>query len=182
MECSGVIYDTINCAINRTTTDCTSLKLVFSNSSLQTQKLAKKFLEKLKGKNLICLYGQLGSGKTTFVQGLAKALGVKKRVVSPTFILLREYEVTSHQSPVARKENSWELETGGWQRLTHLDCYRIESEQDLKSFDLKELWEDKKNLVVIEWAEKLKKILPKERIDIKFEYVGRNKRRILISC
>jgi len=150
-----------------------------SNSPLQTQEFAKKVLTKLKGKNPICLYGELGSGKTTFVQGLARALGVKKRVISPTFILMRSYQlpVTSYQ-----KRGDWRLATGDWQHLIHLDCYRIESEKDLKSFDLKELCEDKKNLVVIEWAEKLKKILPKGRIDIEFEYAGRNKRKILISC
>lgn len=138
-----------------------------SQSSQETKELAKEILKDLSS-NLICLYGPLGSGKTTFVQGLARALGIKKRIISPTFILLREYDIKSLKFKI---KNS---------KLIHLDCYRINSEEDIKSIDLSELWSDNKNLVVIEWAEKLKRILPKQRIDIKFEHVSKNKRKITI--
>ena len=152
-----------------------------SNSPLQTKKIASKILPKLKGKNIICLYGELGAGKTTFVQGLAKALGIKKRLTSPTFILLKEYKVASHQPPATRMGINWKLETGNWKHLIHVDCYRLASEKDLKSIDLTEIWEDKQNLVIIEWAEKFSQILPRQRIDIKFEHTGKNKRKITID-
>lgn len=151
---------------------------MITNSPSETQQLAGKILSKLKDRNIVCLYGELGAGKTTFVQGLAKALGIEKRVISPTFILLREYEVASRQLPVARRKNNWKLVAGNWKHLLHLDCYRIDSEEDFKSIDLKELWQDKNNLVVIEWTERIAKILPKERIDIKFEYISENEREI----
>lgn len=142
---------------------------LISSSVEETQKLAKKILPSLKNKNLICLYGSLGSGKTTFVQGLAQALGIKRKVISPTFVLLRSYTIkNSHSSATT------------FQSLIHIDCYRVSSEKDIRSIDLIELLSDPKNLIIIEWAEKIKKILPKERIDIKFKHINENKRKITI--
>lgn len=133
-----------------------------SKSVSETHKIAENLLKNLNNTNLLCLYGELGAGKTTFVQGLAKGLGIKKRVISPTFVMMREYKISSCLI------------------LYHIDLYRVESENDLKSIDLEELWSDSKNLVVIEWAEKIKPILPKKRIDVKFSYVSQSKREIEI--
>jgi len=130
----------------------------YSSSVKETHKLAEKILKEIKS-NLICLYGDLGSGKTTFTQGLAKALGVKGRVISPSFVLVREYETKT-------------------QKLIHIDCYRLRSEKDFKAMDLEELWSDPENLVIIEWAGKVKNILPKKRLDIYFKYLDKNKREI----
>jgi len=137
-----------------------------SKSVSETHKIANNLLENLDNTNLLCLYGELGAGKTTFVQGLAKTLGIKKRVISPTFVMMREYPM---KLPITH-----------YSLLIHIDLYRIESEEDVISLDLKELWANRKNLVVIEWAEKIKPILPKKRIDVKFEYVSQNKRKIEI--
>ena len=142
---------------------------LISSSVEETQKLAKKILPSLKNKNLICLYGSLGSGKTTFVQGLAQALGIKKRIISPTFILAREYKIAKFSNPNFQ-----------FSKFFHIDCYRVSSEKDIRSIDLIELLSDPKNLIIIEWAEKIKKILPKERIDIKFKHINENKRKITI--
>lgn len=140
-----------------------------SDSIKETHKISEKVLKGISC-NLICLYGDLGAGKTTFVQGLAKALGVKKRVISPTFVLIREYRIKLlYPSPIIH-----------YSLLTHIDLYRVESDKDVQSLDLSELWSDPKNLVVIEWAEKIKSILPKKRIDVKFSYVSQDKRRIEI--
>ena len=117
--------------------------------------------------NLVCLYGDLGSGKTTFVQGLAKKLGVKEEVISPSFNLIREYKINS------KKLSSFKY-------LVHIDCYRLNSNKDFKSVDVKEYWQNKRNLVVIEWAEKVKSILPKQRLDLEFFHVDQNKRRIKV--
>ncbi len=160
---------------------------MISSSVKETHSIAKKLLGNLPT-NLLCLYGELGAGKTTFVQGLAKALGIKKRVLSPSFVLVREYSAarsqqpaTSGQKPAARSQQDWKQATGNWQLLYHIDCYRLSSKDDLKSIDLKEFWSNPKNLVVIEWAERIKNILPKKRVDVRFEYMGGKKRRIMVN-
>lgn len=146
-----------------------------SNSVTETHTFAKELLSEL-STNLICLYGELGAGKTTFVQGLARALGIKKRILSPSFVLVREYKINV-KSPFDSAQGRRQLKV---KNLHHIDCYRINSEQDIKSIDLKEIWSDPANLVVVEWAERVQKILPQKRIDIKFEYIGEKKREISV--
>src|SRR4030042_4237719 len=81
---------------------------------------------------ILALSGDLGSGKTTFTQGFAEGLGIKSRVISPTFILMRKYG-----------------------DFYHLDLYRLENniEGEIKNLGIKDIWEDKKNIMIIEWAE-----------------------------
>ena len=103
---------------------------------------------------IIGLEGELGSGKTTFIQGMAKGLEIKEKITSPTFVIMRRY---------------------GW--FCHIDCYRLNSPQDLLDLGFKEII-SQPNIVVIEWAEKIKKILPKDTFWIKFEYLDKDKRMI----
>lgn len=133
-----------------------------TNSFQETQAISRKFAEELKTGDVVALYGDLGGGKTTFVQELAKELGIKKRIISPTFIIVRSYG----------------LGVGGFY---HIDLYRIESEKDLKGLGIEEIINNKNNIVAIEWAEKLGKGLPKKRWDIRFEYLGEDKRKITIN-
>ena len=144
-----------------------------SKSVSETHKIANNLLNNLNNANLLCLYGELGAGKTTFVQGLAKGLGIKKRVISPTFVMMREYNIPKFSIFIRQPADQFSI-------FYHIDLYRAESEKDIKSIDLKELWFDPKNLVVIEWAEKIKPVLPKKRIDVKFSYASQNKREIEI--
>jgi len=137
---------------------------ILTKSAKQTQKLGEGLAYRLKGGEIIGLIGELGSGKTTFVQGLAKGLGIKKRVLSPTFIFVRPYNLF----PIPYT-------------LFHIDLYRIKTSEDAKDLGLEEIWSDPKNIVVIEWAEKIKDILPEKTIKIYFEYLGEKKRRIIIS-
>lgn len=116
-----------------------------------------------KGIRAVCLYGELGSGKTTFVQGFAKALCVTVRLLSPTFIIVRRYQ---------RHDNS------GF--LYHLDLYRMESAKDLSGLGLQEILADPDSIVLIEWAEKLGSLLPKKRIDVRFIVAEDGKHSILI--
>src|SRR4030042_7174150 len=134
-------------------------QIYLTDSPQKTQALAGKLIGPVSKQNLICLYGELGSGKTTFIQGLAQALSIKEKVISPTFILMREYQI------------SYKLQVTSYKFFVHIDCYRIESEKDVKGIDFAELWQDKRNLVVIEWADRIKKILPKERLDICFPHI-----------
>lgn len=142
---------------------------VLTHSARETQKLGETISADLKkgsaSRRILALYGELGSGKTTFIQGLAKGLGVKKRVISPTFVFIREYLIS--YLPSAKT-------------LYHVDLYRIEKIEDTRGLGLEEIFSDKKAIVVIEWADRIKEILPKKRTDIHFEYLGENKRKVKI--
>jgi len=108
----------------------------------------------------LALTGDLGSGKTTFVQGLAEGLGFAGRIISPTFILMRKYP-----------------------GFYHVDLYRFEENvaQEVENIGLTDIWGKDKNIVVIEWAEKIKDLIPPKANWIKFEDMGEDKRRIIIE-
>ena len=113
----------------------------------------------------------MGSGKTTFVQGLAEGLGIKQRIISPTFILVRKYALEL-------KAKSSKLKA-----FYHIDLYRLEEniEAEVRNLGLEEIWQNPENIVVIEWAEKIKSMIPKKAKWIKFENLGVDKRKIIIS-
>ncbi|MCL5970890.1 MAG: tRNA (adenosine(37)-N6)-threonylcarbamoyltransferase complex ATPase subunit type 1 TsaE [Patescibacteria group bacterium] len=133
-----------------------------TNRSEETKLLGEKFAKKLKTGDFLAFYGNLGSGKTTFIQGLAKGLGIKRRIISPTFIIVRHYK----------------LEKGNFY---HVDLYRAQTKNDLLSVGLGEVIEDENNIVALEWAEKMKELLPKKRIELHFKYMDENKREIIIK-
>jgi len=138
-------------------------RIINTKNLRQTQEFALEFAKNLKGGDILCLYGDLGSGKTSFVQGLAKGLGINRRIISPTFIIARHYEM-------------------GNLNFYHIDLYRTQTTQDLLSIGLDEILENNSNIVAIEWAEKLNELLPKKRIDLKFEYIDEEKRKITIQA
>lgn len=146
------------------------MKVFITNNFEETQKLGEEFarshLARLK-RTPIALYGELGSGKTTFVQGLAKGLGIKRRIISPTFVLVREHRIKNYELRIMN--------------FYHIDLYRIEGERDLKSLGLEEIIKDSQNIVAIEWAEKMGKLLPRKRWNIKFDYLDGQRRKIWIS-
>ena len=113
---------------------------------------------------VVCLYGELGSGKTTFAQGFAKGLGIPSRLLSPTFIIVRRYEVP-------QTENF----------LYHLDLYRISGAQELAGLGIAEILADSGSFVLIEWAEKLENQLPKHRIDVVLKALDDGRHSIWIS-
>ncbi len=118
-------------------------------STQETQALGEELAHNLTV-NVICLYGELGSGKTTFSQGFARRLGFLQRLLSPTFILMRSYDLPDSL------------------KLLHLDLYRLSGEQEIFDLGFTEAAQDSKNILLIEWAEKLGKLLPGKRIDIHF--------------
>lgn len=130
----------------------------------QTQNLAKRIVGELENGEILALYGGLGSGKTTFVQGLARGLGIKKRILSPTFTLIRPYTV--HYTPYT---------------FYHIDLYRVEKIDEVYGLGLEEVFHDKNAIVAVEWAEKIKKMLPPKRWEIYFEYLDNDKRKIAIK-
>lgn len=134
-----------------------------STSALATKQLAPKILKQLPPRHILALFGDLGSGKTTFTQGLAQALGITKRLISPTYVLMREYPIKNH--PI-------------YNSMLHLDLYRLPSSADLKSIDLDELISNPHALVVIEWAEKAKISLPPHQA-IHFKIIDEYSREII---
>lgn len=120
----------------------------------------------------MALSGNLGSGKTTFIQGLAKGLGIKQRIISPTFILLREYVLKNVKTKKRKNRNFY-----------HIDLYRLENnvEEELRNLGIEEVWGKRENIVAIEWAEKVKRMLPKSTTWINFEDLGDDRRKILVT-
>lgn len=116
---------------------------VFSNLSL------------LKTATVIALHGELGAGKTTFTKAFAKLLGVASPVTSPTFVLMKTYDIGTHEY---------------FKTLVHIDAYRLESSAEASPLRLSELFSDPQNLICIEWAERIANILPKDRLDITFAH------------
>lgn len=138
------------------------MRKIFKSKFLEdTKKIAISVADSLGSYRVICLYGEMGAGKTTFVKAFAKHLGVSSRVLSPTYTFVRRYEF-------------------GSKKLYHVDAYRIEdSQSDIES--LAEIISQDNTIVLIEWAEKIQKILPEERIDIEFSYNRDNVREIIIT-
>lgn len=128
-----------------------------TQSVAQTQKLGEAFGNSfLTGEGsgtarILCLWGELGSGKTTFVQGLAKGLGIATRLLSPTFIIVRRHDIP---------------ETAGV--LYHLDLYRIVSSESVAAIGFTDMIREPESLVVVEWPERLGNLLPERHIDIRF--------------
>ena len=132
---------------------------VTSNNEYDTIELAQN-LESEKFPNMIiCLTGDLGSGKTVFAKGFANALGISEVVNSPTFTIIKEY-----------------LE--GEMPLYHMDVYRLDGVTD--GIGIEEYF-TKGGVVIIEWADTIKDILPKERLDIKFKIVDEEKRVLIFT-
>lgn len=156
---------------------------IVTHSPRETQKLGEKISADLKPGSILALYGELGSGKTTFIQGIARGLGIKKRVISPTFVFIRQYGISFKTPRRCRETASAKAPPPRWSKgstLYHVDLYRINGATEAKGLGLEETFSDKKGIVVIEWADRIKEILPKKRTDIYFEYLGENKRKIKI--
>lgn len=124
------------------------MKQYASKSAIQTRQIASDLARKIKS-SVIALEGELGVGKTTFIQGFAQGLGIKDKIISPTFVLIRQ-----HPIPVSDKT------------LFHIDLYRLEKGLDINNLGLKDIWLNPKNVVLIEWAEKIENYLPQNTIRI----------------
>jgi tRNA threonylcarbamoyladenosine biosynthesis protein TsaE len=134
-----------------------------SSSAEQTKQIAEELAKNTTG-NIFALNGELGAGKTIFVQGFARGLGIKDKIISPTFVLMRQ-----HYIPAQKKV------------LYHIDLYRLENLKDIKNLGLEEIWSDQNSIVLIEWAEKIKTLLPKNTVTIRLEKTAEDKRLITIE-
>ncbi len=164
-------------------------KTIVTKSLEETQDFARNMAQELSGGEVLLLFGDLGAGKTTFIQGLAEGLGITQRIISPTFLIMRSYIIPfSFSSPQSlsfpRKRESIQRIGSpikpGMTTLYHLDLYRINSEDDLEGLGIREILDDKNSIVAIEWPEKLGHFLPKKRIELHFTNFSEKERKITV--
>jgi tRNA threonylcarbamoyladenosine biosynthesis protein TsaE len=125
---------------------------IITKSTQETKKWANKYAQSLQGGEIIGLIGDLGAGKTTFSQGLATGLMVKQNVNSPTYVIMKIYQINNSKSKI--------------KNLVHIDAYRLESSADLEAIGALEYFGREDTVVLIEWANKIKGVLPRETIFI----------------
>lgn len=135
------------------------MQTFISNSIDDTGRIASDLADQIRGGGVVALTGELGAGKTTFVQEFAKALKMNEKIISPTFVLIRQYNIPNTI-----------------QMLYHLDLYRLENGFD--NIGLGDLFSEKGSIVLIEWAEKITDELPRNTVMVKLENLGKNKRKI----
>jgi tRNA threonylcarbamoyladenosine biosynthesis protein TsaE len=164
-----------------------------SKNTENTEEIAKEFTKViLPNKNsavVVCLYGDLGTGKTTFSQFLAKNLGVKRKVNSPTFVIMKKYELPSQNvsknflanktKPVSAGENFHKH--SGFKYLYHLDAYRLKNHKELLVLGWEELILNPENLILIEWPENVIKAIPKKHHKIHISHTKQGHRSFKIK-
>jgi tRNA threonylcarbamoyl adenosine modification protein YjeE len=115
---------------------------------------------------IVTLSGDLGSGKTTFAQGVARALGVSEHVTSPTFVLEKIYDLNDQP----------------FERLVHIDAYRLEGPNELAQLGFDALAEDPKNIILIEWPERVAEAIPSHAQIVRCEFVNENTREVAFEA
>jgi len=149
------------------------MKEYFLKSKKETKKIAQDFAQQIiKKKNkkavIISLEGDLGSGKTTFLQGFAKEIGVEDIIKSQSFVIMKKYPILNKKGDITFKF------------FYHFDVYRIQNPREILALGFKDIIKDPRNIVAIEWGDKIKKILPPQTIRLKFKYQDKNGRKIIL--
>src|SRR4030042_4265403 len=139
--------------------------IFITTNAKQTRKLGGMLARELRGGEIICLTGELGSGKTTFAQGVLAELGAKGPHTSPTFLIMKQYKLKT-TAQKSKLESAY-----------HMDAYRV-GVQDILDLGWEEITFDKNNIVIVEWAEKIRAIIPKRAIWLRFEHLGGDGRKI----
>ncbi len=135
--------------------------LKISNSAEDTRSIGRQLAESLiEEQQNIFLFGELGSGKTTLMQGFGEGLGIKEDIISPSFQLVRKYNTNGQQ-------------------LIHLDLYRLKDINEILHLGWWDLLEEK-GITAVEWADRAESILPEESIFLEIEHISENKRQIRV--
>jgi len=153
-------------------------KEYFLENKEETRKLAKIIFKEIIFTNLsraVLLQGELGAGKTFFAGEIIRLAGTKDAPTSPTFVIMKEYEIDKNQI----LEHS--IVKIDFKKIYHIDCYRINSAKEILDLGWKDIIEDSGCLVLVEWPEKIKTIWPKKFVKISFEVIGENERKAVIE-
>jgi len=139
-----------------------------SSSLSGTESFAQKTYDSVKKHHsktatVVGLFGELGSGKTTFVQFLTKTMGIKGPITSPTFVIEKIYQTN---------------ESSGFKNFIHIDAYRIQSTEEIVLLGWDNLVSRPENIIVVEWADRIESVLPKDTIRIYFSHVNETTRKI----
>jgi len=170
-------YYNIACACYHTTMSTTTHNLA------EFEQQARMFADSLEAQKneatIVTLSGDLGAGKTTWVQIMAKELGVEGIVTSPTFVIMKEYELPP-LSPADSSPQAGEHGNGGFSRLIHIDAYRLENGEELRALGWEEWAQDSNTLIIIEWPERVPELVQQNRVthEISIAYVSDNERTI----
>ena len=167
-----------------------SMKKITTNSAKETREVAAKFawqiLRHKPGKNSVVLglKGDLGAGKTTFLQGFARGLGIKEKILSPTFIIMKTFQIPAIKTknhPYQKIRSSVFSGRGKFKCFYHFDCYRLNNPEEILDLGFKEIISNPENIVAIEWPEKISTILPRNIISIQLEHGAENQRTLTIK-
>lgn len=171
---------------------------VVSHSHAQTQQLGQQLGELLQGGELLLLEGQLGMGKTTFTQGLARGLGITDTINSPTFTLLKEYVgipqsvspasiLSSHhdstsQFELRRRRERRSERVNRRPSLYHFDLYRLEDPEEMFALGFDDYFTEPSGVCVVEWADRAEGLWPHERLDILLHLMGETERGLTFTA
>lgn len=140
--------------------------LVTTHSTEETRAFGVRLAREILPGTLLCLQGDLGAGKTTLVQGLLEGLGAPRPYVSPTFVIMKQYDLS--------------VPTAGIKRIYHADAYRVE-EKDFREIGFAEWCADDEGLVILEWPERIPGILPEKRIIVTLRSLSESEREISVK-
>lgn len=144
------------------------MKRVFKKEELKdiSEMILKEVLQhKKKGASLLALSGDLGVGKTAITQMIAGKLGIKEKIISPTFVIMKIYEIDSKS-----------IYYKNFKKLIHIDAYRLTSGKELEQIGWPEMLKDKDNLIIIEWPEIVKDVLDKDVLWVKLSHIDEEAR------
>lgn len=145
--------------------------ITITGSEEEMERVAGEYAEELGKKpeerwaTVVALSGELGAGKTNFARGFIKELGGRGRVTSPTFVIMRSYE----------------LEKGPWKRAYHIDAYRLKSGKELAALEFGKIKKNPENVILIEWPERVRGVLPRGTRKVNFRHLGGERREIRIG-
>lgn len=162
--------------------DSTCILDIISHSPAQTQRLGMRLGELLQGGELLLLDGQLGMGKTTFTQGLARGLGITDVVSSPTFTLLKEYAGRPRPvSPPTEGKEGTATPLAVGPALYHFDLYRLDDPEEIIDLGFEDYFYGS-GVCVVEWADKADMLWPSERLRIQMKMLSETKRGLLFTA
>ncbi len=132
------------------------------------EKIAKNLIKKISDKKtknatVLAMYGDLGSGKTTLTQNICKNLGIKNKIISPTFVIMKKYLIENKK----------------FKRLIHIDAYRLNKKEEMIHLGWNEIISDNENIIIIEWPEKIEGLIPKDSIVVKLTHIDNDTRGIV---